>query len=65
MGIDKLEEICADQVNRKEDKKLRRNRNAWTCLSQSIWEMISSMVFGAHKRLGMNVDGRRRDAMDK
>ena len=39
MGIDKLEEICADRVNRKEDKSLRGNRNAWTCLSQNIWEI--------------------------
>ena len=39
MRIDKLEEICADQVNRKKDKNLRGNGNAWTCLSQNIWEI--------------------------
>ena len=39
MGIDKLEPICADQVNWKENDKLRGNRNAWTCLSQSMWDI--------------------------
>ena len=39
LGIDKLEAICADQVYRKEDKRLRGDRDAWTRLSQNILEV--------------------------
>ena len=39
MGVDKLEWTCADQVDRKEDKRLGGDRNAWACLSQDKWEI--------------------------